>query len=258
MIKITRVPIGTIRILEYPEFATNVVEIVEKHDPAALKIEGVTNLVKAQLLEVDKITVKVRRHPITTELINLRASRSKTLGAILSLIQGYAKVQVPALKEAADIALPFLIKFMNKIHKSTNFVKNKKIDLMLQELDGNTELLTALNTLGFTVLLDELKTNYQAIIANQITRREMKSVTPRLIAQKVMTNATMAINSLFKTIEINQLAEKNMDYMPLVNELNEMLNEYKIILTQRQTLNLKAGAKKKTVASSTKTTATAN
>jgi len=256
MTLITRVPLGAIRILEYPEFANGVLDIVEKHDPAKLKIEGVTNLLKAEVLEVDKITVTERRHPMTKELKTLRSSRDKTLGAILSLIQGYGKVQVSPLKEAADVALPFLNRFFTKVHKNTNFVKNKKINLLLEEMDGNAELQTALSTLGFTVLLDELKTIYLAIIAKQTSRRKVKSETPRVIAKQIMVKATIAMNNMFKTIEISQLVEQNLDYLPLINELNEMLSEYKFILTQRRTLNFKAGTKKTAVASSTKTTAT--
>ena len=253
---ITRVPLGEIRILEYPEFANAVLEIIEKHKPTELKIEGVTNLFRDQMIEVDKITVTKRSHPITKELITLRSSRDKTLGAVLSLIQGYGKVQVSPLKEAASVALPFLDRFFKKIHRSTNFVKNQKINLMLEELDGNVELQTALSTLGFTVLLDELKTNYMAIVAKQTTRRKIKSETPKVFSNKIMKNATVAMNNVFKTIEISQLVEQNLDYKPLISELNEMLAEYKFILSQRKTLGLKSEAKKMVAASSAKTTAT--
>ncbi len=255
---ICRVPATAIRLLEYPEFATSVIEIVEKQDLEALKIKGVTDLLKAELPEIEKITVKERYHPITKELLTLKANRDKTLGAILSLIQGYKKQQVPALADAVFIALPFLDRFLTKINRNSNFIKNKKIDLLFFELAGNQEVKAALQTLGFTVLLDDLKTNYQAILAKQKNRRESKSVTPRVKGRKIVVNATVAMNNLFRTIEINQLVEKNVDYLPLINELNEMLIEYKTLLTQRSTLMQKANSiKKETVASSSTTTATA-
>jgi len=258
MVKINRVPLGAIRMLEYPEFGNNILGIVEKHNPEALKIQAVVNLLKEQMLEVDKITIKERSHPITKELITLRTDRDKTLGAIVSLSTGFNKVKVPVIKEAADIALPFLNRFLNKIYQSTNFIKNKKIDLMLAELDGNVELNNALQTLGFSILLDDLKANFQAISDKQKNRRKSKSETPRVITVKIIHNCTTAITNLFRTIEINQLAEPSVDYLPLTNELNEMLNEYKFILTQRKTLISKSTTKKKTVASSVKTDATVN
>lgn len=255
---ICRIPASAIRILEYPDFATNVIEIVEKHNPETLKISGVIDLLKAEVPEIEKITINERYHPMTKELKTLRANRDKTLGAILSLIQGYKKQQVPALAAAVFIAIPFLDRFLTKINRNSNFIKNKKIDLMLIELAGNEALKAAFQTLGFTVLLDDLKTNYQAIVATQKNRRLSKSTTQRVECRKIIVKAQIAMNNLFRTIEINQLVEKNVDYLPLINELNEMLIEYKTLLTQRRTLVQKANLiKKVTVASSTTTTATA-
>lgn len=257
ILKINRVPVSAIRVLEYPEFANAVVEIVEKHNPDTLKIQGVTNLLKEQLLEVDKISVKGGSHPMTKELINLRSNRDKTLGAILSLMQGYKKALVTSLVEAGNVALPFLDKFLSKIHQDSNFVKNKKIDLMFAEMDGNTDLEAAMQTLGFTILLDELKSILLAIRATQNNRRKVRSETPRVLSRKAILNATTAMNNLFKTIEINQLVEQNVDYTPLVSELNQMLSEYKSLLTQRLSLNSKSAAQKMTVAPSPTTSATA-
>ena len=255
---IYRVPLGAFRTLEYPEFVNDVLDIVVNYDPETMKIQGVVNLLKEQLLEVDKITIKERSHPLTKELINLRIDRDKTLGAIGSLIIGFNKVKVPAIKEAADLALPFLNKFLNKIYQNTNFVKNKKIDLMLAELDGNVVLNSAMQTLGLSILLDDLKTNFQKIADKQKNRRKSKSETPRVISRKIILNCATAVTNLFRTIEINQLVELNVDYMPLVNELNEMLNEYKTLFTQRKTLIQKTVTKKMTAASSVKTDATVN
>ena len=255
---ICRIPAAAIRTLEFPDFASSAIGIVEKYNPIALKISGVTNLFKAEMLEVDKITVKERYHPMTKELINRRIIRDKTLGTLLSLKQGYKKSTVTSLIEATNIALPFLDKFLFKITKDSNFVKNKKIELMLFELGVNEELKTALQSLGFTVVLDELRTTFQVIVDTQKDRRQSKSETPRVESRKIILNATIAMNNLFKAIEINYLVEKEVDYMPLVNELNVMLNEYKTILTQRKTLVRNAETEKKTVARSTTTSATVN
>lgn len=255
MDKIMRVPTGAFKILEYPEFATEVLGIVEKHDPETMKIQGVVNLFKEQLLEVDKITVFERSHPITKELILLRNERDMTLSAIGSLSTGFNKVKVPAIKEAALLALPVLNKFLNKIYQNSNFVKNKKIDLMLAEIDSNVELNDAMQTLGLRILLDELRANFLLIVEKQENRRQVKSVTPKLLTKKIILNCSSAMTNLFRTIEISQLTEQGVDYLHLVNELNEMLSEYKTLLTQRKTLTQKS-ATKKTAALSVKTTAT--
>ncbi len=255
--KIIRIYKNLIRALECSELVSSVVEIAEKFNPEALKIESVVNMLKGHLPETDKLSVPARSHPLTIELRTLRQARDKILGALLSMLQSHNKATASSMTEAKKVVTPVLQKYLAKIHKDANFVKSRKIEVMFLELDGDSAKMEAAQTLGYTPLLDELKANQQSILAMQKMRRSTKALNPGIQSRKIVQNALTAMNDLFHTIEINQKALPEVDYTPLVNELNKMLAEYKVLLQARRTLALKSADIKKTDALSATTTASA-
>jgi len=84
--------------------------------------------------------------------------------------------------------------------------------------------------------LDELKRLNNSISTLQTTRREVKSQTEKVDKTAVISAACTAMSKLFRTIEINQMVEKETDYAPLVRELNELMQEYNKLLSTRSQL----------------------
>ena len=70
------------------------------------------------------------------------------------------------------------------------------------------------------------------------------------------TSIVTALTNLFKSIELARVEHPDVDYMPMINELNQLLVSYHSLIKNRITRS-KNLAKKTTVASSSTTTATA-
>lgn len=125
---------------------------------------------------------------------------------------------------------------------------------MFLELDSDSAKMEAVQTLGYKPLLNELRTNQQSIKDTQKMRRSTKALNPGIQSRKKIVHRTLtAMNDLFHAIGINQKALPEVDYTPLVNELNKMLAEYKVLLQTRRTLALKSADIKKTDALSATT-----
>lgn len=244
MENLMRVPIGSLRVLEYPVYFKSVIEIVQKQDLEALKIQAMFILLKEQGLEVDKITVKVGYSNISADLKKIRTEQSRIFGALNTIVEGHRKVQVAVLKDSTDLIIPLFDRFLNRIYRNNSYVKFKKAELLLAEIDHNDELKTAIDTLGFNLLIDQLRTNNEAIYNLQATRIKTKSETGHVFYSGVIARASRTLTKLFDLIEINRLTETNVDFDPLVKELNQLNNGYRQLLTQRKTLARKPKVKK--------------
>jgi hypothetical protein len=258
-IKIIRIPVKDLKVLEFPDFAADICELIEKHNPVALKIDGVFGLLKAYMPEVEKITVRERSHPMTAVLQTLRLSRDQTLGSILTIMKGHRKISLEPMATAASIALPILDKYLTEINRISSLSKRKRLSLLFDEMDTNSEFATALETLGLKVLVVELKRLSNEIVTLLKSRRDANVQAERVYNYTIIANASTALTNLFKTIEINSLIETNVDYSPLVNALNEILTEYNAILSARSTTDKgdKSTDEKKTDATSSTTSASA-
>ena len=235
-IKISRVPVKELRTSEFPEFVTEVCAIVLKHEPTVLKIDGVFGLLQAVVPELMKFTVREGSHPLTAELHTQRHEFDKTLTGLLYLIRGIKDRPMQVYAAAAGKAIPVLDKYLGDINQQNNLVKRRNLRLLTDLIDADSELAAAIQTLGLKLSLDELKRLNNSISTLQTTRREVKSQTEKVDKTAVISAACTAMSKLFRTIEINQMVEKETDYAPLVRELNELMQEYNKLLSTRSQL----------------------
>lgn len=257
LIKISRLSAKSFRVIEFPEFASDICKVVEKHDPARLKIEEVFNMTRSAMTEVEKITVIERSHPLTAQLQTLRTTICNDLVALTTLIRGVSKIRVEPVSGAAQKAIPVLNRFVSGINVKNFFQKRKLLLLLFEEINNDTELAAAIETLGLKVLTDELKRNVALVGELQSQRRASKSQAEKIKNRLAVQNASMAISNLFKSIEIAQKYETTVDYSPLISELNQIMADYRYTISKRLQNEPVEEDIKKTDAPSTTTSASA-
>ena len=255
--KISRIPANLFRTIEFPEFASDIYKVVEKHNRPELKIDEVFSMLKSAMTEVEKITVSERSHPLTAQLQTLRADIDNNLVALTTLIKGVSKIKVENINAAGLKALPVLRRFISGINRKNFFQKRKLLLLLFDEINADPDLVTALETLGLKILIDELKRDVTRIGELQSLRRESKSQAERIRNRLAITNASTAISNLFRSIEIAQKFETTVDYSPLISELNQIMADYRFTISKRSQSEPIEEDIKKTDAPSTTTSASA-
>ena len=255
--KISRIPANLFRTIEFPEFASDIYKVVEKHNRPELKIDEVFSMLKSAMTEVEKITVSERSHPLTAQLQTLRADIDNNLVALTTLTKGVSKIKVENINAAGLKALPVLRRFISGINRKNFFQKRKLLLLLFDEINADPDLVTALETLGLKILIDELKRDVTRIGELQSLRRESKSQAERIRNRLAITNASTAISNLFRSIEIAQKFETTVDYSPLISELNQIMADYRFTISKRSQSEPIEEDIKKTDAPSTTTSASA-
>jgi len=247
-----------VRKSEFPEIMNAILDIVEKHNPVALFLVGMYNLLLELKPLLDKLTLKYDGYPNTTEFVILRARRDNLLGAILSHLSAIEKAQVTSVAQQATLAVPYLRSYLDGILIENTTVKTGRVDQLLTNLDDYDTMNAALVALGLHVYFGELKACQQSINQGESLRREIKSVRVKqntLLAKERISNA---VSNLLDSIELAKVEHTEIDYMPLINELNVLLSSKQTMLKSRITRGKNSVANKTTtVALSSTTSATA-
>ena len=253
-----------VRKLEYTECVNKIIGIVENNNPEALKIDGFLNLLKTKVPELEKLTKDDGKHPLTVLIEEKRKECQKILGAILSHKTGHKKMPIPGKENAYKNAFPVLDQLLVQISRWNNKVRERITKLLISEYNQNDVFKTAMDEIGFEVLIDKLR-NVQSEIAQFEDKRIIAfSEKRKLVASELMYRTTALINKFLTSIEIAAIENSDLDYTNLILQLNELISKYRALSASRKTRMIVANDenkevdKKKTVASSTTTIATAS
>lgn len=230
---------------EIPELTEAILETVEKYNPESMKIAGMYNLLSAQKPLLDILAVKYSGYPNATDFKAQYKLRNNLLVALNSHINAIEKGRVASLIQQAQVAVPYLNGYLKGISKEPDSVKSGRVNQMLNGLTGNDEVTTALSVLEITPFMDELKGYQQQINRGESQRRESLAVRPKFNNKDARERVITAVRNLLNAIELAKVEHTELDYMPLINELNVVLTTRQTVIKSRTTRNSNAANKSK-------------
>lgn len=245
------------RKYELPEILEGIVAIVEKYKPDTLGINGMFQLLKAempglsQLLETSERTL-----PQTGTLNVLSFRRNSLMMAIRNQLKVLKKADIESKRASLELVLPVFKRYLISFDTANRAEKSAITLTLLDEL--NTETLNAaLVTLEMRLLLDELKTVQGLIVTNRKARSSSIAERNRSQMQQIKANVFTAARNLFKAMEVVSVEHPELDFSKLETELNNFLKNVSVEMKSRRTRRLNA-IKNETVASTPTSTATAS
>ncbi len=248
------IPYNRVQKLELPDIVMGTLAIVEKHDPKAMFVEGMFKLLQEEIPNVAKLSEIYNGHPLTPELIKLREQSNKIVQSILK--KSGSIQNISSLSAQAAVIAPVVNRYLNGISRENQKAKTERVSQFIATTESDINLKTALETVGLKVYVDELVLVQQTIALNTNMRRISMSEKTIEDRSALKTSIVTALTNLFKSIELARVEHPDVDYMPMINELNQLLVSYHSLIKNRITRS-KNLAKKTTVASSSTTTATA-
>lgn len=232
---ITLIPFSRVPKLEFPELVNGFVAIVGKYDPAALHIDGVYNLLLEAQPQVSSLEVIYKKHPESVVVENLRKKRIDLLQAILSQTRSLTRANVAS--QAADLALvlPFVDKYFSSIVRANSKTTTERVKQMFQTLESDSVLKAAAKRLGLELYLNELSTLQQELEQAISNRRADLAALPASKTKQVKADLGEVISDMVEAIELAIKQFPTLDYMPMVNEINKLFNEYLSDIKARST-----------------------
>jgi len=248
-------PFDKVQKLELPEIVNGTLTIVEKYNPEELHIEGIFNLLQAEKANVQRLSEVYNSHPLTPVIRALRKQSDKIVMAILA--KSRTLQVLSSLETASAEVKPVVERFFKGFRAMNRSSKNERVIQFNKALENDVNLAAAIQTSGLKIYTDELKAIQQKITLNTTQRRASSSVKTIKNRKEIKIGIVAATTNLYNAIELARVEHSDVDYMPLINELNKLLVPIKSVIRTRTTLNSKKAAKTKTVASSSQTIATA-
>lgn len=243
---IKNVPYSKLLKLELPRLANRVIEIVEKHDPETLQIKEVFDLLVEEKPQIEGLIVRHGPHPITEELQPLRKKLLMYASTITFQMSVIVREDMYVKAENVRIAKIFINRYLLKLGlKKNREVIFQRLDEFFLEIEQDAQLEAILDTLGLTNNIDELQSVHSTM--KELISRRLESISerPKVKSKELAKSVRKALKDMFTQIQIAQLKNKELNYSPLINELNDLLDTYRGLINARATLNKKRAEERK-------------
>ena len=208
--------------LERVEYANQVIKIVDEHDPEALKISDMYNLLVARQPEIDQLNVRYRAHPMTVSIQHLRSLRGLHISNILGRLKLVRKEKGDLDGDVRLVRTEIDRHFGNFRSSKNEAIKIQKVDKFNTAVEASQELEEALSELGFTSLMNDLRSVHSRIKSNSELRNKSIAARPQTKTNDLQKVVDDSIVNLFTDIRLAMLRNPEINYNPLIADLNKV------------------------------------
>ena len=233
------IDLSKLKKLEVQYLATKVIEIVEQNDPEALKIKEISDILVEQKNQIKLLIMGHESHPITPKLVVLRKQRNDICQGMIYDMKAMETGKKVGMQDALVVAKPKMLKHLQGLSRSSEKITTQTLVQFFDAIAEEEELQEAFTTMGMMATINNLK-----IVMNQISelhnqRRGKVTARPKMNTQEIVASLKSDLMDLFKQIDVAQIKHKEINYKPLIDELN---NE---ILLAKAEVKLRASIKKR-------------
>jgi len=231
--EINRIPFSRMLKSEMADFVEKTIDIVESHDLESALITPVYQQLRGKETDIKLLRLS---YGIDTERLRVNKSKSK-----LMLVISAFKLKVRLLSKSNPELEMHPIQ--NAINKHLRHLKKCKNDKQLSQkiagffdlVNDNQEISTALDDFNLIGEIDAMKATFSQVERASKKRVSLLSQRPLVSTQVIVKGMSLAIENLFKGIEVANLigtttggepAEGQIDYVPLMDELNQLSEMY--------------------------------
>lgn len=224
--------------LELPQLAEKVIKKIEDHDPETLLINEVYDLLVAQKPNIENLKVAYGPHPITEQLLPLRKKRFMYAAAIVYRMKMAVREDIyPNSNDVIETRIFVNSYLLNLSSSKSEEVVAEKLTQFYRELDENPALEASTELYKLSEDIANLKSTDMAIRQLLKERADDISERPREKTSVLVRQIKKALKDMFKEIESAQLRNPLLDYSPLINQLNDILDHHRMLINMRATIN---------------------
>lgn len=208
------------RKIEFAHFYTREISIVESYQPEILKISTAYNEAKDALLDAEGLKIQTRKVPQTKE----QKALSSKLDMAINVLLRYTVVKRRQGKEVRPKVNSFHEMIESYLHgySSKNlYQKMGTVNKMLTVIKSDAELTAMAEAEGLSLVIEKISDVYNELEAMYKSRRKLISNKEKLKTEEIKRNLYFNLHKLFSSIEMAKLANPELNYDALTNELNQ-------------------------------------
>jgi len=236
MTKLEKVQCDRVPKEELPGFINGVGKVVEKHGSEKYFLGNRYNELQDLSPELGVLNTVSRKSSITNDLGPQYNYRDNLLYTMFTNYKTMQRAFIPLQQEDLKLVQKELEDFLLKAQKGSIEKKAEFIGQMSNAVSSNSMLAAALSSLGLMVYFTELETVQGVIGMNIEERTAYLSALPRMMTKSAKVNSGTTLQNLFSGIRLAALDHTELDYSPLINELNQLITMYKSRIKSRETM----------------------
>lgn len=222
MIQVKEIPLSMMLKMETKILVNEVIPILERHNPEVLRLQDFYTILQEQKTKVDLLIEPYGKHKLTEVLAQLHQKRLDYASLILMKRNAFEKVDNKETQESAITMKWLLEQFLTNLARESR----RQVTLMLEvlfsnlKMDNHAEVLEAIIKLDLQQYLNDLeKTNKKF---KELRSKRSLDIKNRPPAGNVLIEreAQKMLRLFFWQINTYQQTFKEIDYTPLVSELN--------------------------------------
>ena len=244
---ILKIDYSKLRKAEIKTFASRVIKIVEKHNPETLKIKEIFDLLVELEPQIDSLDFGFGSHPITLSLSTLRKQRKAFSQGIINQMATIENGKINGMEEALAVAKPITNRLLKGLYDLDDITAYQKVAVFFKDIDRDEILETAFITLNLSSYLDNLRSVNCTIEELIISRGQNISARPKNATPGILAALKNALLDLYKQIEVAHIKHQELDYIPLIDELNVQIAILKATLKARASYYKKKADRKSVV-----------
>ena len=225
MEKILQFPFYRIQKLEYPIVFNRTIAVFEKHKPGTLFLQEVVNAVKAKQPLADSLKVQKKDHPLTGSLLNQAKMRKCYTNALWNQIKMLKKANDNAAVKDNKVAAVFSFSktYFESFFSKRPSLRGQITTQFLKDLEENEEMKQYFTDLGLNILTEKMGELHRGMQDTLAQRTAELSIRSKAETYNTTKDLTESLKILFSAVEVATIAHPEVDYQPLVKELNANL-----------------------------------
>lgn len=241
---------------EFRDLVNLVIKYLTQCNPVQMNLKFVYDkLVEAQAA-LQQLHVPYGADENTEELKKKKDKRTQAIRAILAQVRGMKQsnevVPIPQL----NVIFSFTKRFLKPIVKTNSKKQTDVLTEMFQAIDTDSSVQDAITALNLQALFDELGVLQDGFTQTVMQRSNVRAERTEVNTSNVRKNAEAALTDLLNEIDLMQKKHSELDYKPLIKNLNDAFTMYIVEVKKRSSTSQKQiDAKRKTNAIKTATTA---
>ena len=239
---IKTIPFEKLLKLELPLLTNRIIEIVEKNDPETLKIKESFDLLETLEPQLNNLEKRYGPHPITKKLNTLRESRIKHAVFIIAQVNFHVFDDLVDMRLEAEVVQPLVTRFLVNLRNYNDDIITENVDQFIRNIQESEKLTAAMTTLGMFKYIDKLQSVNIKLKELWKMRSNSISLRPNIYEPSLRKPIYGAIRNLINQINQAAFHHSELDYAPLIDELNFVLSFYRGKINSRNSYNIKRKA----------------
>jgi hypothetical protein len=220
---------------EYPLFVTQLVSIIDKHQPDSLQLTKTFARLTDLLPQLAKIKARELNNAKSEQLEHLDDDRDALIKGIWLQVKNYGAMRIALLAPHVEVMKRFLNIHGNDIADSNYNSETKRVRDLLADYDAKPDVKIASENLHLDLLFEELRSLNTQFADLFLLRNDEESTVETVNTRAIRSETDKRLIALFDGIEFCSKEYEDLDYQPLANEMNGLVNYYKAQLKARTT-----------------------